>query len=111
MTPEGGEAERSREPEARSAIRTRTGMSADLQLLLDSLAHGRDQLVERKAGRRPGRLTVAAPAEPARDHRDVNRAVGRTHADLVRAVAVVGEQLAHEQRDLRALDRAKVIDD
>ena len=56
------------------------------------------------------RPAVAAPAPGAGDRRDVDLAVGGAQRHLLaRAVAV--EQLARQRRDLRAVDRAQVVDD
>ena len=69
------------------------------------------QLVGRELGRGARRLAVSAAAQRAGDHRHVHGAVGGAQAHLAAAVAVVGQQLAHQHGDLRALDGAQVVHD
>ena len=70
-----------------------------------------DELAELEVGREAGRAAVPAAALRPRDHRDVDAVVGRAQRDLAPRRRALGQQLAHESRDGRALDRAQVVDD
>ena len=67
-------------------------------------------LVHREVGREPGGALVAAAAERARDRRDVDPVGMRAERALARRRRL-GRQLADERDELRALDRAQVVDD
>src|SRR3954469_24277200 len=97
-----------------AGLSTRTSPSTEgrryLQLGGDLLAQERDELVLGELGGEAGRAAMAAAAAGAGDGRHVDVAVGRAQRDLL-ACAVAVEQLARQRRDLRALDRAQVVDD
>src|SRR3954447_10969664 len=72
-----------------------------------------DELVVVELGREARGLAMAAAATGAGDGRDVNLAVDRAQRDLLarRAVGRDVVDLAGQRGDLRALDRAQVVDD
>src|SRR4051794_9896606 len=97
-----------------AGLSTRTSPSTErrryLQLGGDLLAQEGDELVVGQLGREARGAPVAAAAARAGDGRHVDGAVGRAQRDLLAGTVAV-KQFAGERGDLRALDRAQVVDD
>ncbi len=82
-----------------------------MQLRGDRLAQERGQLLGIERRREARRAAVSAAALGARDGRHVDVVVGRAQRDFVLALALAARELAHEHGDLRALERAQLVDD
>ena len=100
-------------PRARSgdrrgaAVRRRTACScAAIASRRNAISSSR---VERRGEARGA--TVPTAALGAGDDRDVDVVVGRAQRDFVLALALAAGELAHERRDLRALQRPQLVDD
>src|SRR5437762_3960682 len=97
------------------STRTSPSIARGSELLGELLAQEGDELFLRHLGGEPSRLPVPPATSGAGDDRHVDLAVGRPQRDLLapraRRGAVLAEQVARERGDLRALDRAQVVDD
>src|SRR5579875_3130720 len=82
-----------------------------VQLRGDRLAQERDQLLGLERGREPRRAAVPAAALRAGDDGDVDVVVGGAQGHFALALALAAGELAHERRDLGALERAQLVDD
>src|SRR5215210_4450946 len=69
-----------------------------------------DQLVPGHRGGEARRLAMTPAAAGARDPRDVDPLVDGPQGHLAKPALAVPQQVAHQGRDHRALDRAQVID-